>query len=134
MDNDLVKHTMTTLSIKSDPTSRDAYNIIERLSAENAALKQERAVRGTNCVLGSAQCKQLKDAQEALTNAVERIAELESGQPVEHRGEMWQLVPAKLPPEIVNAIHKRPSWPSTVHSFWRITIDALTASAQEAAK
>ena len=125
MGDDLMKR----LRMTGDNHAADA---IERLSAENAALKSDLRVAGVSDSFYKLTVAQ-RDAERITNDRLSaRIAELESGQPVPHRGEMWQLVPVELPPEIVNAIHKRPSWPSTVHSFWRITIDALTASAQEA--
>lgn len=134
MDDDLVKR----LRMTGDNHAADA---IERLSAENAALEKDKAALTDQCF--DLANKLFTAKHHATTFAARireleaRIASLESGQPVEHRGEMWQLVRVQRTPRMAEAAKRAAQ---NIYEIGLGDVDAvesawfasLTASAQEA--
>lgn len=148
MDDDLVKRLRRDVqwipgkhyAKQLEEIMDEAADAIERLSAENAALKQER----DNAIYLAHQREQMFEQRKELVrdmqgvaqktevqneNLRSRIAELESGQRVEVRGEMWQLVQVNPSEKMIIAGDKFMESTSDLGNAW---CAMLTASAQEA--
>lgn len=89
---------------------------IERLSARIAELEADIAEKDSLKELK--RDKYMAEAFDRVVVLEDRIAALESGQPVPHRGEMWQLVPhvqvegglLQDAEQVVKALNDTPNW------------------------